>query len=852
MRLLNLSEKGAILEVLLSSDVFISGGLETHIETFLKHTNILFPDLNIHYVSNLLDNFYFHGLDLYANLHNYEADNENLYSNYFKQIEAYESLDNIFNFDIALAHPFISLFSTFSFAQKRNIPIVGILHGKISAYFSNQLFNSFFHKKIKQNALLFCVNKSISRKLNINWLPNPIDEYFWSPENLGDDDYILVVSRLDPDKEFGLKKFFSNLKKEFRQKILVVGDGKKLDNFKHEFPEIRFLGKADSSTIKELMSNASVVVGMGRVVLESLFLKKSTILLNYNGDICLIDNESKFLELEEFNFNGTNLKISEKFDWKLWERIKTANNRIEIKALEKFKASYVVNYFWKKVREYINKPHKTNSIDCSIFYFSMREFSRLEEEILYLRKINKSLEEDLIKLEEEKNQQLIETNKIKGNYKKEIQQLQEKIKNLSQQLALERNDKDKLYESLKYIESSKSWKLVKLYWRLKSKLLNNPLKTRLTNRKFKKQALSLIKKSKKEAWIVNHPLVDWNIPLFQRPHHIAINLAKIGFSYFYTTTNTYDNVDGFEKIDERCYLTNKFDILDKINTSNMKKIYHIHAADHNVDKKFIEERINKGHLILYEYMDELHEDLSGNRVKKIMDRHKWVLKNEKIMVVATAKKLYNEVSKYRSSNFILVTNGVDVDHFRKAKDSNFIPEEIKDLVKSRKPIIGYFGALAKWFDYEIIDFLASRNKDWIFLLLGWDYDGSLRKSSIIKKKNVKILGPIPYQNLPFYAVHFHVATIPFVINEITLSTSPIKLFEYFALQKPVVSTPLPEVKQFPEALIAKDKYEFEKKIKQALTLIQNPSYKEKLLKRAFENSWYEKANQIKELIEKNL
>jgi len=227
------------------------------------------------------------------------------------------------------------------------------------------------------------------------------------------------------------------------------------------------------------------------------------------------------------------------------------------------------------------------------------------------------------------------------------------------------------------------------------------------------------------------------------------------------------------------------------------------------------------------------------------------LQNEKIIVVSTAKRLYDEVAAYRSSNHILVPNGVDYEHFSKTFTKDEIPNDVRELVLSGRPIIGYFGAFAKWFDYELMEFVVDNLKDYQFLLLGWNYDGSINESSLLNKKNVKVLGPINYKVLPRYAFWFDVALIPFRINEVTLSTSPIKLFEYFALGKPVVSTPLPEVAAFNEALIASTPEDFVSKIEEGLTLKSNDAYVSTLKTIAKKHSWLERAKAIHEIVLRN-
>ncbi len=87
---------------------------------------------------------------------------------------------------------------------------------------------------------------------------------------------------------------------------------------------------------------------------------------------------------------------------------------------------------------------------------------------------------------------------------------------------------------------------------------------------------------------------------------------------------------------------------------------------------------------------------------------------------------------------------------------------------------------------------------------------------ITRKKN--------YDELPNYLHDFDICTIPFVINEITLSTSPVKVFEYMAAKKPIVTTDLPECRKYKSILIGKDSEEFIKKIQLAISNMNNEKY----------------------------
>ena len=84
---------------------------------------------------------------------------------------------------------------------------------------------------------------------------------------------------------------------------------------------------------------------------------------------------------------------------------------------------------------------------------------------------------------------------------------------------------------------------------------------------------------------------------------------------------------------------------------------------------------------------------------------------------------------------------------------------------------------------------------------------------------------------------FDVALIPFVINDVTLATSPLKLYEYFAGGKPVVTTPLPECQWFPEVRIARDCDEFARALDLAKKDGEDEAFVGRLQSLAKQNSW---------------
>jgi uncharacterized coiled-coil protein SlyX len=121
----------------------------------------------------------------------------------------------------------------------------------------------------------------------------------------------------------------------------------------------------------------------------------------------------------------------------------------------------------------------------------------------------------------------------------------------------------------------------------------------------------ILESNKGKPVIVFHPVVDWNLPLFQRPQHIAKGLANQGFLFFYCTVNGFDAIDGFEQVHEGCYVTDQFQMVDQLPG---RKIIHMYAADPRCSWEYIQKHKEAGDVMIYEYVDEIHADIAGKEV----------------------------------------------------------------------------------------------------------------------------------------------------------------------------------------------------------------------------------------------
>lgn len=361
--------------------------------------------------------------------------------------------------------------------------------------------------------------------------------------------------------------------------------------------------------------------------------------------------------------------------------------------------------------------------------------------------------------------------------------------------------------------------------------------------------------------IVFHASFGWNIEMKQRPQHLAEALSKKKVLYIYRSDVKNDNIYSIKKIKDNLYVLNldmyslNVAFFEAIKSINKPKFVHVYATCLNsVDYEKIKTYMDKGFKVIYDFVDELSSEISGYNItsKMIEDHEKLLRDKENVLVVSTAKKLKDIANKFRgeNENNILAPNAVNLEDFK--NHGHEIGEKIQPIVNNRKPIIGYYGALAKWFDYKLIEQLAKEREDYEIVLIGMDYDGSYDQSNLKYYSNISYLGMIDYKDLINYSRYFDVCIVPFIKNDITDSTSPLKIFEYMALEKPIVTTDINECKNYESCLISKDYDEFIRNIDKALKLeVDNKEYFNILRREAEENTWDNRAELIKEAI-KNL
>lgn len=120
-----------------------------------------------------------------------------------------------------------------------------------------------------------------------------------------------------------------------------------------------------------------------------------------------------------------------------------------------------------------------------------------------------------------------------------------------------------------------------------------------------------------------------------------------------------------------------------------------------------------------------------------------------------------------------------------------------DLPNNGRPIAGFYGSLSDWLDCDMLNQVTAALPDWNFVFIG---PNKLTQSALIPRDNVYLLGSRPHHQLPSYCQHWDVSLLPFKLNEQIQACSPLKLMEYLAIGKPILSTPYPAAMRYQDQL----------------------------------------------------
>lgn len=247
------------------------------------------------------------------------------------------------------------------------------------------------------------------------------------------------------------------------------------------------------------------------------------------------------------------------------------------------------------------------------------------------------------------------------------------------------------------------------------------------------------------------------------------------------------------------------------------------------------ERYLKPILSIYHSRDAI-EEVKGHGLRKENECAKHY-----DLLMATSRQLCANIAARNGKNVNYFPNGGDIQLFQTALTEP-LPKP-KELESIHTPLVGYTGALAQREDYELIEKMAKAHPDKTFVFIGPRTDHLHTTIRLEELPNVLLTGPKPITELPAYLRHFDCTIIPFLKNNLTGGIYPLKINEYLAAGKSVVTTDFSEdIRSFAQHVhIAENHDQFIKMIDLAVK-DNSELQKQNRLEIARSNSWEERMN----------
>lgn len=351
-------------------------------------------------------------------------------------------------------------------------------------------------------------------------------------------------------------------------------------------------------------------------------------------------------------------------------------------------------------------------------------------------------------------------------------------------------------------------------------------------------------------------VIDWHFR-HQRPQQLAQSIAQEGHRVFYVSVNFVDAAEpGFqiECLHDTLPLYQVF--------FNLPGPHSVYAGAPDADTL---QRLREGqralwqecqirraiHVVQHPYWYGLASFVAPARlVYDCMDFHAGfsntgeshesvelqLLKLADLTIV-TSDFLVDFAHKAGAKKVALIRNAGEFEHFNRAATAEHAQEQA--------PVIGYYGAIAEWFDPALIEALSQKFPHARIELIG---DDSAKVQARLQHcPNVRFHGEKPYRELPDWLARFDVCLIPFQINPLTLATNPVKVYEYLSAGKPVVGSDLPELAQFGDLVYrARDAAHFVSAVEAALAEqgTQAQSLRERRIDFARSQTWHQRAQAL--------
>jgi teichuronic acid biosynthesis glycosyltransferase TuaH len=175
-------------------------------------------------------------------------------------------------------------------------------------------------------------------------------------------------------------------------------------------------------------------------------------------------------------------------------------------------------------------------------------------------------------------------------------------------------------------------------------------------------------------------------------------------------------------------------------------------------------------------------------------------------VIVCSQQLFDDKAKLVDLDRLhLIPNGVHVEHYEAVADTSLSVHKIAE--HWTKPVFGYTGTIhGDRVDVNLIVSVTQTYPAATIAMVGPNLLDQAEQQLLDRFSNIVFAGSQPYADLPDIMRAFDVCMVPHLVTPFTESLNPIKLWEYLAAGKPIVSTNLAGFRDYPNLVSVADSY----------------------------------------------
>ncbi len=246
----------------------------------------------------------------------------------------------------------------------------------------------------------------------------------------------------------------------------------------------------------------------------------------------------------------------------------------------------------------------------------------------------------------------------------------------------------------------------------------------------------------------------------------------------------------------------------------------------------------EGYGVVYDVLDDISEmrALGSYCYDDVAEQY---LAEQSDLIVTLSPRLQQKFSEYAKGE--LIRDGVDL--------TPFVSADLRGLgdlegLERGELTLGFWGTMWEYnLDAPLLQTVTRARPGWQFHFIGaYDLDParpSLAQS--LSAPNVHFHPSVARETLAHYARAFDVCLLPTPVTPFNLARDPLKVYEYLACCKPVVSTMLEQLDGMPYVYLARDADDFLNKIEAAAHVEINRSELDAYLQ---EQTWEKRADAL--------